>query len=368
MPNISQARKKHLNAEVISPFSGPWDTSFFTRKAIFVFEEWLNQALICESYEDRSLSYLKSSVQNSSDPKLVEDYYLKYAELDGRNELQKVIEQGAIDFSKCPPDISDLHSMIPLDAMPKLFTSKKNLDLLSSLQEAWVNYGFIVLQNALKDDLIDSYLKLRNDHGCHFNGSDFSEFTEIRNLFCNSYIANTLRLLTGGDVSLYIVFAHSLTSTERPWHQDQYLIGDNIYGSSVSAWVALGDVTEDQGPFQLIPGSHRFGILDYDKASCYLNSDCRIGESRGSLWTSYTHLLTSQAYSKLFLNKGIKSYSFTPRKGDLLISHPRLIHRAGLPSGINNRPGIIGQWTTFDSPLASGKLKKDTKESGWFWY
>jgi len=353
-----------------SPFSGVLDTSFFTRKSAKVFNEWFHQGLIKLSERDITIDYLKNIPQLFGEPNLIEDYYKKYAELDGRDELQGAIHESAINFLQEPPTIFDLHSQYRLDAMPDLFKAQKNLDFLSDLQEAWINYGFLIIPNALNEILTQAYLDIREQCGdtkTFCSGASFTEYQQIRELFCNPALTQMLCLLTGGSIALYIVFAHSLVSTERPWHQDQYLVADNIYGSSVSAWVALGDVAEEQGPFQFIPGSHRFGILDYERVSHYLNPECLIGGERGHLWTSYAHLLTTQAYSKLFLLDGVKSYSFTPRKGDIMISHPRLIHRAGLPTSSSIRPGIIGQWTTFDSPLATGNLKQDSSDRGWYW-
>jgi hypothetical protein len=352
------------------PFSGVQDASFFTRKSSKVFNNWLHQGLVKLSEHDRTLDYLRHVPQLLSDSALIEDYYKRYVALDGRDELHRAMHECAIDFSKEPPNIFDLHSQYRLDAMPNLFNAQKNLGLLSSLQEAWINYGFLIIPNALSEDLVQSYLQVREQCGSKdsfSNGSSFTDYQQIRDLFCNQALTQMLNLLTGGSIALYIVFAHSLKSTERPWHQDQYLVEDNIYGSSVSAWVALGDVVEAQGPFQFIPGSHRFGILDYSRVSNYLNPECLIGGDRGHLWTSYAHLLTTQAYSKLFLLDGVKSYSFTPNKGDVLISHPRLIHRAGLPLSSSTRPGIIGQWTTFNSPLATGNLSQDSPNCGWYW-
>ena len=347
---------------------GPENSSFFTRRSIRLFGSWLRDGSIVQSVDDQALPFLsRSAGLFDSDSNQVAQFYKNYAENDGRLELRKVVEEKAIKYNIDPPTIDKLHSGYPLDAMPKLFEANKSLYLLGELQEAWINYGVVILKNVLDDCAIDSYLGLREREGCKLGGSSFSQFAEIRNLFCNPVMNHVIHLLTGGSVALYIVFPHSLKSTERPWHQDQYLIEDSIYGSSVSAWVALGDVSEDQGPFQFIPGSHRFGILDYKKVQRYLSDDCLINSSRGHMWTSYTHLLTSQAYSRLLLSGEVKSYSFTPEKGDILISHPRLIHRAALASGNRRRAGIIGQWTTFDSSLASGNLQRDSPDTGWYW-
>jgi len=53
------------------------------------------------------------------------------------------------------------------------------------------------------------------------------------------------------------------------WHQDSHYWQCTVY-ELITAWVALGDVTQDNGCMQVVPGSHRWGLLD---GSDFFNTD-----------------------------------------------------------------------------------------------
>ena len=51
---------------------------------------------------------------------------------------------------------------------------------------------------------------------------------------------------------------------ELPWHQDNgYFQLDPP--DSVTCWIALADVTEENSPLRFIPGSHKLGLVDHDQ-------------------------------------------------------------------------------------------------------
>jgi ectoine hydroxylase-related dioxygenase (phytanoyl-CoA dioxygenase family) len=51
---------------------------------------------------------------------------------------------------------------------------------------------------------------------------------------------------------------------ELPWHQDNsYFLLDPP--DSVTCWIALTDVTEENSPLRLIPGSHKAGLIEHDE-------------------------------------------------------------------------------------------------------
>jgi ectoine hydroxylase-related dioxygenase (phytanoyl-CoA dioxygenase family) len=54
--------------------------------------------------------------------------------------------------------------------------------------------------------------------------------------------------------------------TNIGWHQDRHYWRIWEEGSELfTAWVALSDITPDAGPMRLIPGSHRWGLLEIDR-------------------------------------------------------------------------------------------------------
>jgi hypothetical protein len=48
-----------------------------------------------------------------------------------------------------------------------------------------------------------------------------------------------------------------------PWHQDEAFREPNFDYQEISIWIALTDVTLENGPMAYVPGSHRVGILPH---------------------------------------------------------------------------------------------------------
>ncbi|WP_214803170.1 phytanoyl-CoA dioxygenase family protein [Exiguobacterium sp. ERU656] len=81
-----------------------------------------------------------------------------------------------------------------------------------------------------------------------------SHFNDLVN---SPEILNLLKQATNKDMNFTddkIVFKDSSTQFASPWHQDWYYWKGS---HKVSAWIALDDVTEDNGCLQVIPGSHK---------------------------------------------------------------------------------------------------------------
>ena len=59
-------------------------------------------------------------------------------------------------------------------------------------------------------------------------------------------------------------------SSERTWHQDDYLNPDFVNSHYAAVWVALRDISPDCGPFQFVRGSHKWPLTRRDKvlANC----------------------------------------------------------------------------------------------------
>lgn len=74
-----------------------------------------------------------------------------------------------------------------------------------------------------------------------------------------------VRDLLGPDVRLPMsaLFAKpSGHGSETPWHQDQGLWKITL-PTAVSCWVALDDCTRENGCLQMVPGSHRGGVVSH---------------------------------------------------------------------------------------------------------
>lgn len=108
-----------------------------------------------------------------------------------------------------------------------------------------------------------------------------------------------------------------LTGSEQHTHSDSIHMSTYPLGGMLAAWVALEDITPDNGPLHYYPGSHQ---LPY-----YLNSDYH---NEGSRW-----LIGDKDYAEYeaFIEGkvrelGLRKQIFLARKGDVFIWHANLLH------------------------------------------
>jgi ectoine hydroxylase-related dioxygenase (phytanoyl-CoA dioxygenase family) len=80
--------------------------------------------------------------------------------------------------------------------------------------------------------------------------------------------------------------------TLLPWHQDRwsYLDRDPL----ITVWTALDPATIANGCVEIIPGSHRFGLINPEHASGYLNEE-QITRFTSDAKTIYLELKAGEA-------------------------------------------------------------------------
>lgn len=100
-------------------------------------------------------------------------------------------------------------------------------------------------------------------------------------------------------------------------HSDSIHMTTYPLGYLIAAWIALEDVTHDNGPLFYYPGSHKLPYL--------LNNDFNEGSSFLTLgkkdYTDYEDVLEN-----LVQKNGFEKKEFLAKKGDVLIWHANLVH------------------------------------------
>jgi len=108
-----------------------------------------------------------------------------------------------------------------------------------------------------------------------------------------------------------------LTGSEQRTHSDSIHMSTFPLGGMAAAWVALEDITPENGPLHYYPGSHK---LPY-----YLNADYA---NEGTVWLTGDQEYT--AYEATIARKiaeaGLPREVFLARKGDVFIWHANLMH------------------------------------------
>jgi hypothetical protein len=179
--------------------------------------------------------------------------------------------------------------------------------------------------------------------GWEWQLTPYMRVPELQRVCCDGVLADVMEKLVGEPVGLHLNLCGQTTS-DRDWHADVYLSGDFVKDHYVAAWVALGDIGPDCGPFEYAPGSHRWGRLDQQKVIDAMLAQGLTTPARlaGGEWPKDSEKLLTP----LFDAKGAETRAFLAQKGDVLLWHPLLWHR-GSPARVPGtpRPAVIGHYS-----------------------
>jgi len=200
----------------------------------------------------------------------------------------------------------------------------------------WRQNGYLILPNVLPHDLIDRYVERVERYHC-LSGfqtpTPYEHVTELRNLALHPPVVERINKLIGDEMVLHLNLT-GWTSTERTWHQDDYLNSAEINGWYLAVWMAMDDIPPDCGPFQFIPGSHRWPVLRQDRVRALMTPQQAAADaaSRNAIWTVLTQDQVAAAVERRRQELGLEYESFLAKKGDVLIWHACLHHRGSEPT------------------------------------
>lgn len=117
-------------------------------------------------------------------------------------------------------------------------------------------------------------------------------------------------------------------STERDWHQDGYLNPPGVGDHYAAVWIALQDVDPDSGPFQYVPGSHRWPQVTQERI---LDALGMTTQNFTADWPSRSEKILTPLFTEEIENAGVPVSTYLPNRGDVLVWHGRLLHRGSKP-------------------------------------
>lgn len=235
----------------------------------------------------------------------------------------------------------------------------------------WNDDGVVVLPGLIPDDLIRAYeaeWRVANGwrglssfpgadprHGPSHVGSGvwvldavepggwvdctpYMRHDALRAICCYQPLADALERLLGEPAGVHLNLT-GWVSTERNWHQDGYLNPPEVGDRYAAVWMALEDVHPDSGPFQYVPGSHRWHRLLRSRIWEHV-------DGTDPQWPKHTEDFLTPLVEAECERRGVEPVSFLPRKGDVLIWHGRLYHRgsrANVPGAY--RPSLIAHFS-----------------------
>lgn len=225
---------------------------------------------------------------------------------------------------------SDLTEEIPDNELPLLDRKKVDEAQLNSTQIEWRYNGTVLLKKFMPEELIAQYCAIReqlNEPGGWRYPTPYMDVPEIKDICLYEPLQRVLRDLIGDEMGLHLNLT-GWVSTERNWHQDAYLNPEFINTHYVAVWMALDKIHPDSGPFEWIPGSHRWPLVRRHKIFKYLTGD----ECASDRWPTIAERFVNPAFEAEIAARGVASQKFLGDRGDVLIWHAALTHRGSYPN------------------------------------
>lgn len=231
--------------------------------------------------------------------------------------------------------------------------------------------GILFKQGLIPNDLIDRYCKLREklkDPGGWNMPCPYLHYDEIKDISLYSPMMKIMWKLIGHHMSLHLNLT-GWVSTERNWHQDDYLNPEHVKSHYIAVWIALDDIHRDSGPFQFVRGSNWWPCIKQSKVFEIMKKQGI--EPSDPLWPTKTQDWVAGACADEIWNRKAKVEAYLPKKGDVLFWHGRLVHRGSPPirKGMQ-RKALICHYSSIDHrpdfPPPTLYRSKDGRSIGYY--
>lgn len=217
----------------------------------------------------------------------------------------------------------------------------------------WNDEGVVILPEFVPGDLIDAYCSEWLDNHAPTarwqgwpHATPYMQHPALRAICTEPVLASLLEGLIGEPAGVHLNLT-GWVSTERNWHQDSYLNPAHVGDSYAAIWIALADIHPDSGPFQYVPGSHRWPQVTQTRIAGHL-------DLTDPEWPKHSEALLVPLFEEMIATRQAEPVTYVPCRGDLLVWHGRLLHRGSVAkrrgmerraliahySGINHRPDM----------------------------
>lgn len=306
---------------------------------------------------------------------------LKESHLTVKNPMEKQgkVYQDAIDASmmlstQTMPSFDDLSEDFPEESVPLLDRKVINEQSLSQEQKQFRENGVLILDSFIPESIVDAYLDLRKR--CNIGSAGWGTptpylfFDEIKDLCLYKPLSDIMKELIGDEMGMHFNIP-MFKSTERFWHQDDYLNPPQTHSWYLGVWFALGDIHPDCGPFEYVPQSHKWPCMRSHLVKQHLKPEARevygLKGEKGH-WAQYAEAFTNKAYQEQLNNSGLQKATFLGKKGDVLIWHGKLLHRGSVPNNADLiRPAIITHYSSTSKRKDLGERVIQHKNGGYYW-
>jgi ectoine hydroxylase len=196
---------------------------------------------------------------------------------------------------------------------------------------------------------------VRSVYGCHFDDELFW------NLTCHPALLAPAAQLLDCDVYVYqlkVNAKRARTGDRWDWHQDliYWREEDGLPGDRIlNVALFLDDAGDDNGVMQVIPGSHRAGVIesaptDAERAQPYRDSPPWIVD----LIAAIKYRVGEPTLSRLISERGVTSLAAPA--GSVLLFHPNLVHASPPNPSARDRKLLVATYNdTRNQPRLTGR-------------
>lgn len=218
----------------------------------------------------------------------------------------------------------------------------------------WNDDGVVVLKNFMPEELMISYEEcwIKNNAtgtldnyemtspGGWSHCTPYMEHEELLNILSYGPLHQEMQRLIGEPVGVHLNLT-GWVSTTRNWHQDSYLNPSHVGDYYIAAWIALGDIDIDSGPFQYVPQSHLWPQVTREKILNALSP-----EDRNEAWPTHSEKILTPLFEQELRDRNSRIETYLPSRGDVLLWHSRLLHRGSVPNKPNmERRSLIAHYS-----------------------
>ena len=237
---------------------------------------------------------------------------------------------------------------------------------LNDEMQFWRDNGYLILPKLFPDSLTDAYISHCLASGKYPSGwvepCAFTHEPPMRDLLCYQPLMDKIEML----ISTPMVLNLALTgwwSSDRTWHQDDYLNPPYINCWYAAVWIALDDISPTSGVFEYVPGSHKWPLMRGEKIRENLPEDVRNQHN----WPEKAEELVTPLFDQKIKESGLPIKQFLAKKGDVLIWHGRLAHRGTIAQKkLEIRRSLIAHYSALTKRHHEFPRLKRHKNQGWY--
>lgn len=215
----------------------------------------------------------------------------------------------------------------------------------SQLRAHYHQQGVAILPAWAPDALMTAYERAYERAGVFPLGwpdcVPYTRIPELRELCLCDALVEVVEHLIGQPCLLHLNLT-GWVSTERAWHQDTYLNPPEVGDAYLAVWIALDTVHPEAGPFEWFPQSHRWPVLSREAVFRELGPEQQADPD----WPRQTEELVAPLWEAEAARRGVTARRFLAGRGDVLLWHPRLVHRGSPPLDFGrSRKAVIAHYS-----------------------